>query len=451
MAEDAASEENGEDTPKKKKGMMKAKNKKSRKVSQKVDKKRGDDDGESDISSGSSSQEGKDDEEEEEVSSGTDRSSDYDDERFADDISALSESSSVRLLKEANQLPDIHSLSQRRPSDVKNPRDWPAAKERTGLGMQVPNTVSSNPYATTVDEMSVSVSSQSKQSISNYSYGPDSLRTPLPGRLGMPVFPDDEESKYEPTSLDIKVNEARHYIESLKGTDKERHREDFDINPSNMEEIKAYSDKQKDEEVNEANIIIRRKRGQLSMARHNTYMNQASRVPRSLEENVELRRQREQKVETYNKPDTELLLELAGGHELMTNLPGAQGVKLRTLLAHRALHVKDKIHKRALKKRLPGVKEKKESMFQRHIGPIWRENAYHSSDDESDDEEERMIHEQRKMDRQAEREAVGRKLLDERKAQDDADAMSSVFTINSAVPIEDRMGKPRSKINKKAA
>lgn len=173
-------------------------------------------------------------------------------------------------------------------------------------------------------------------------------------------------------------------------------------------------------------------------------MDQARRVPRSLEEQIEIRKAREVEKEVYVKPDMEQLLELVGGDARMTNLPGPQGVKLRELLAHRALHVKEKIHSRAVNKKI--ASPKKTTFIQKHIAPIWREDALHSSDDDTDDEEEKALKANEKKERALERKRIAEEILVKRKEEAERSKFSVKTEKRTDVKIEDAMGKPRKKV-----
>ena len=159
---------------------------------------------------------------------------------------------------------------------------------------------------------------------------------------------------------------------------------------------------------------------------------------------MRIRKAREVEKEVYVKPDMEQLLEMVGGDARMTNLPGAQGVKLRELLAHRALHVKDKLHKRAVDKKI--ASPKKATFIQKHIAPIWREDVLNSSDEDSDDEEEKALKAQEKRDRASERKRIAQSIIAERKEEAERAKFSVKTEKRSDVKLEDAMGKPRKKM-----
>ena len=128
----------------------------------------------------------------------------------------------------------------------------------------------------------------------------------------------------------------------------------------------------------------------------------------------------------------------------MTNLPGAQGVKLRELLAHRALHVKQKIKSKAVAKKLTSPKQM--SFVQKHIAPIWRENVINSSDDDSDDEEEKAIKLKEKRERKEGRKEIAARIIADRKEAEEKAKFSIKTEKRKDVKIEDAMGKPRKKV-----
>ena len=215
------------------------------------------------------------------------------------------------------------------------------------------------------------------------------------------------------------------------------------MSPTKFEDAAVEIRKKAEAEYVRADRELRKKRSDVSIARHNTYMDQARRVPRSLEDQIERRKALEKDNEIYVKPDMETLLELVGGDMRMTNLPGVQGVKLRELLAHRALYAKDKLHNRAVAKKI--TSPKKFSFVEHYIAPIWRENVINSSDDESEDEDEKAMKAADRAERKAERTMIAKAMMEERAIAAEA-AKFSVKTEKRSVKLEDAMGKPRKKI-----
>ena len=92
------------------------------------------------------------------------------------------------------------------------------------------------------------------------------------------------------------------------------------------------------------------------------------------------------------------------------DIPGNDGIKLRTLIAYRALHVKQKLHKRAVNNKLK--RPKKMNLIGDNIAPIWRENYVGSSDEEEDDDEALRAKEARKAARKTAKAAKAEKLLE---------------------------------------
>ena len=324
--------------------------------------------------------------------------------------------------------------------------DMPSAVDKDGnVILADAGSISGEPIR--MDEDAHSIASSSKHSVQSFSYGPDSLRAALPGKAGLPVFQDEaEEEKHEMTELETRVQEARNYLntEEKKNVLGGHRRVKFDVAPSDFDAVSEVVKKKAEDEYTRAERELRRKRNDVSMVRHNTYMDQARRVPRSFEETRDIRRKKDAPKEVYTKPDVESLLELVGGDERMTNLPGLSGVKLRSLLAHRALQVKDKVHKSAVNKKI--ASPKKFSLVDHYIAPIWRENVRDSDEDDSDDEEERAIKAQEKAERKAERKAKAEAILEERNAAEDAMKLNMKTVKRTDIKIEDAMGKPRTKV-----
>jgi hypothetical protein len=89
--------------------------------------------------------------------------------------------------------------------------------------------------------------------------------------------------------------------------------------------------------------------------------------------------QEEKKVEVGPQgPTTEQLLKLAGGEVDMTNISSGDGMKLRTVLAQRAIYIKKELEDK--------MAPKKGNPFTRYWAPLWQERPLDDSD-ESDDEE----------------------------------------------------------------
>jgi len=366
--------------------------------------------------------------------------------KFRDDISALSETSSVVMANRIAKLPEIVRRNSDAAHELQAARTYLATKANDAVGMEdqsIRNQFSVKKNA------SNSVASKSilsaELSLTSFNYGPDSLRgIQTNPKKKNSAFDDEVVAEAPLTDLDLRVMAAREYLTSLEGTEHEQKREIFVMEPTNLDAIRIISKKRAENEVNIADRIIRKKRSGLSIVRHQTYMHQANRIQRSVEENAAIRNAQEAEAEVYNKPELEDLLELAGGDIRMTNLPGPEGVHLRTVLAHRAMYVDKKLHDRAVKKKL--AEPKPWTIINHYIAPIWRENAQNTDDEDSDNEEEKLEKKRRKDMRREERRKAAEDIL-EANSQEEAASVHSAPTVNTKIPIEQRMGKPRRKLN----
>ena len=383
-------------------------------------------------------------------SSESDAESDEDNENdaatFRDDISALSETSSVQLSNAIAKLPEIARRKSEAAVELQAAQAFTRVKEIDSIGSRdaaIRNQFQQDATKSAKSGKSVQSALSSEMSLTSFNYGPDSLRNFKSSRkTQVGLFEEPQPQEPPPSDLDLRVKAAREYLQSLQGTEHEQKRDMFEVDPTNFNDVVAFSKKKAEDEVNKADRIIRKKRSGLSMARHETYLHQANRPQKSMEEIKEIRRQQAVEVEKYVKPDLETLIDLAGGDARMTNLPGAQGVHLRTVLAHRVMHVEKKIHERAVKKKL--AEPKPWSYIGHYIAPIWRENAHNTDDEDSEDDEEKEDKRRRKELRKQERREIAKKLLAERE-QEEAQSISSLPTVDSKIPIEERMGKPRNK------
>ena len=250
------------------------------------------------------------------------------------------------------------------------------------------------------DEFSASSKSTQKSKQSNFSYGPDSLRKNKLGRSGRPIF--QEEGRVEVLSeLESRVMIAREYMKS--DTYKSQTIELPDIYRSNINEIRQFNMQRVNKEVDVAERVIKKYRVNISGARHNTYIKQANRVPKSFEQIVAARKPAEVvESKDYKPPSPEKLLDMAGGDINMTTLEGAEGNHLRTVLAYRALHIKNKLFKKAVDKDLTAPKK---TWFSKNVAVIWKES--HESDEEEDEAvQERRLKEERRQKRKKERESA---------------------------------------------
>eukprot|EP00605_Chrysophyceae_sp_TOSAG23-4_P001691 GSChrysophyteH1.ASY1.ANO1.1859.1 assembled CDS len=367
-----------------------------------------------------------------------------DEGKFCDDISALSDVSGMDKSESFSKQPlDLSRRNSDAAQQLQSPRMYTSVHEKDVIGAEDMSIRSQFAGTSRVSNSFKSVDTGSFSHSSGYSYGPDSLRMSKGGlSQRKPFFEENLSTSASPTQLELRVQEARRYIQNLVGTEQEQKKVDYSIQPSDVVRVHGTIRLRAEEETNIADRAIRKKRSMLSVARHQTYINQANRIPRSMEENVARRKAREAEQEEYTKPDLEQLLDLAGGDERMTNVPGKEGTHLRTILAHRALHIEKKAHDKAVKKNLADPKPW--SFVGHYIAPIWRENAINSDDDDSDGEEERREKRRRKDMRAAERRALAQKIIDDRNGDDDQFSVS-VPSVDTKIPLEERMGKPRSK------
>jgi len=178
---------------------------------------------------------------------------------------------------------------------------------------------------------------------------------------------------------------------------------------------------------------IRKKRSQLNPVRHHTYIHQATRKLRSLEQmKLEQHQERlrekaaEMKlegatndgiraldsrtgIEAY-KPTDEQLLEMAGGSlDMITT--GKKGVELRSILAHRAMHIQKRLHEQAVENNLMRPKQ---TFFQREIMPLFSSSYYSDDSDSNDDGED----EEKKKKQRQRRDAAKQKKLQQQQLKD---------------------------------
>lgn len=271
---------------------------------------------------------------------------DDDDDEEKDDMSAMTGATRLVSVGPSPRLPAIvptnnvpgGSLTgdafidgRRRMSDVLSPREWPGARGDDA----------------TVHGAAASVVS-GKTTSSGFSYGPDSLRTPMQGRVGRAHFQNPESAVAPPTQLEMRVEVARQFIREklARGDDnKGRSRRGGIALPAIIEtrtlaEVAVDIKDRMFNETKKADQKLRKMRTAISQARHDTYMEQANRLPRSLEDNVARAKAAERVQEVYKKPEVAAIFEMAGAnHETMNNVLGHDGVKLRTLVAYRVRYV----------------------------------------------------------------------------------------------------------------
>jgi hypothetical protein len=240
---------------------------------------------------------------------------------------------------------------------------------------------------------------------SKFSYGPDSLSFGKPGRNGRALFQDDDILKEKPmTELEKRVVEAREYMKSTSYNS----RAALELPDVNKTDIGiSYREKlaiQKEKEMDRTERAIRKRRNMMGETRHHTYMHQReiSLKPRmSADQLAEQKKAIEVEPDKYVRPDEHTLLDLIGGTKDMTHHSHKVGLELRTILAQRALHAQEKIHKQAVKAGL--AKPKRISFYKNNVEVIWREN-YESDPEETEDEIRLRERAERKAKRKKEKE-----------------------------------------------
>ena len=166
-----------------------------------------------------------------------------------------------------------------------------------------------------------------------------------------------------------------------------------------------------------------RGRSQPGGTKHETYMRQKLRKPQSFEQLKKLREAKEpEPVEDGNlMPLAEELLYFAGGDNRMTWAKGDKGMQLRTVLAHRALHVEKKLHEDAVAKGF--AKPKKNDFFTRELAPMFKEGLP-SSDEETGGGEDGD--EEQRKERVARRIAEQKRIFQGRRKEEDRKAMEAL-------------------------
>jgi hypothetical protein len=145
----------------------------------------------------------------------------------------------------------------------------------------------------------------------------------------------------------------------------------------------------KEEELNMAMESIKHKRIANSESRKNLYLRQLVRRERSFE-NIKARKAKPTKEEkNAYLPDGAELLEIVGGDQSLMAESNADAMKIRTLLAKRALKAKQKFREKAVAQNL--AKPKASSFWSKNIAPIWREDYVPSSGSDEDDEDGKQV------------------------------------------------------------
>ena len=122
---------------------------------------------------------------------------------------------------------------------------------------------------------------------------------------------------------------------------------------------------------------------EVSGARKDLYLRQLVRRERSFETIKARRKKVVKEEEKAFLPEDGELLEIVGGDVSLMKESHDDAMKIRTLLARRALKAKEKFRDKAVKENL--AKPKKYSFWAKHIAPIWREDYIPSSDDDEDE------------------------------------------------------------------
>lgn len=107
------------------------------------------------------------------------------------------------------------------------------------------------------------------------------------------------------------------------------------------------------------------------------------------------------------------LLRLAGGHVEMAAMSGTDGLKLRTILAHRALHIKGRLRKRAIERNLMKPPSNM-NFYNRQIAPLFHDSyiSTSSEEDEEKDKAEAKARRQKRRDQRASKKLIENRLTD---------------------------------------
>ncbi len=226
---------------------------------------------------------------------------------------------------------------------------------------------------------------------STFTYGPDSLRASNKrlGRFRNPIFGKDSEAS-EQSDLPKDVEDRLVAAKEFMLTEEYKSRvttmpavEPTDVEVMRTSEWKKASNKK---EYERAFAVVSKVRSKISVARHNTYMNQITRHKHKSFEEIQGRKKKndDEEEEKYTKPDMSYLLRITGGDHHIIADSSTEAMNIRTILAKRALKAKQRIHERAVEKGL--AKPKVTNYWSKYIAPIWRENYEASSSDEEDTE-----------------------------------------------------------------
>ena len=141
----------------------------------------------------------------------------------------------------------------------------------------------------------------------------------------------------------------------------------------------------KEAELDVAMESIKHNRMAHSGARKNLYLRQLVRRERSFETIKARRAKPVKEVKEAFLPDGAELLEIVGGDQSLMVESNADAMKIRTLLAKRALKAKQKFREKAVSQNL--AKPKNYSFWSNNIAPIWREDYIPSSGSDEDEKD----------------------------------------------------------------
>ncbi len=227
--------------------------------------------------------------------------------------------------------------------------------------------------------------------VTSFTYGPDSIRASDLKRNALARQPIFQEENYGtgkeytglPKEVEDKLVAAKTYM--LTEEYKELVVTMPDVDKTDLDVLKEQKIDNTEKEFLVAHAAITKKRAKFSKARHDTYMKQVTRnKTRTFEENQARKRKVVVEKEKYVKPSMKELLEIAGGNEHIINDSSEEAMKVRNLLAARALKAKARLRDRAVDAGL--TKPKAFDFWGKYIAPIWREDYISSSDEEDDHE-----------------------------------------------------------------
>ena len=225
--------------------------------------------------------------------------------------------------------------------------------------------------------------------VTSFTYGPDSIRASDLNRNALARKPIFQEEDYgtgkEYTGLPKEVEDKLVAAKTYMLTDEYKDLVEVmpDVDKTDLDILKEQKIDSTEKEYLLAHAAITKKRANFSKARHDTYMRQITRnKTRTFDENQARKKKVVIEEKKYVKPSVKELLEIAGGDEFIVNDSSEEAMKVRNLLAARALKAKSRIRERAVDAGL--TKPKAFDFWGRYIAPIWREDYISSSDEEDD-------------------------------------------------------------------